>query len=128
VAVTLPVDPDLSRVRPVQAHDHAHRRGLARAVRAEKSGHRAWADVEAQVVYRERGPVMLDEAACLDHRNLLWPGCRGCVLAAGRDRPSWREQAAVCSRRQRYELGICGGTWRAPVFPVGLRTGRGMIF
>jgi hypothetical protein len=29
VAVALPADPDLSPVRPVQAHDHAHRSGLA---------------------------------------------------------------------------------------------------
>jgi hypothetical protein len=44
----------------------------ARAVRAKESGHRAGADIEAQVVHRERGSVALDEAACLDHRNLQW--------------------------------------------------------
>jgi len=83
VAVALPADPDLSRVRPVQARDHAHRGGLARAVRAEESGHRAGADIEAQVVHRGRGSVVLDEAACLDHRNLQWLGSHSRVRAAG---------------------------------------------
>jgi hypothetical protein len=59
------------------------RYGLARAVRAKKSGHRARADIEAQVVHREHGPVVLDEAACLDHRNLQWLGPRRCALKAG---------------------------------------------
>ncbi len=57
--------------------------GLARAVRAKESGYRAGADIEARVVHRGRGSVVLDEAACLDHRNLQWLSCRGCVLAAG---------------------------------------------
>jgi len=44
-------------------------------------------------------------------------------LRPGRDLPSWREHAVVCICRPGYELGICRGTWRAPVFLVGLPTG-----
>jgi hypothetical protein len=62
------------------------------------------ADIEAQVVYRGRGPVVLDEAACLDHRDLQWL----CL---------W-----IC--RPRCELGIRGGTRRARVFGVWLATAR----
>ena len=50
IVVMAAVHRDVAGVRDVEAHDHAHRRRLARAVRTEESGHDARADVEAQLV------------------------------------------------------------------------------
>jgi hypothetical protein len=84
-AVALPADPDLACVRLVQADDHAHRGRLARAVRAKETGHRAGADIEAQVVHRERGPVALDEAPCLNRCHA--DHCSAAALPGHRSAP-----------------------------------------
>ena len=63
LAVAAPADPGLPGIRPVQAEDHPHGGGLARAVRPEEAGHHARPHVEAERVDRDRGSVALGEPA-----------------------------------------------------------------
>jgi hypothetical protein len=68
LAVVLAVDGDVAASRTVEPEDQAHRRRLARAVRAEEAGDDAGLDDEAQVVDRPLLAVVLREPAGLDHR------------------------------------------------------------
>src|ERR1035441_4940204 len=70
------------------------RNRLARSVRAEEPGHRAGADVEAEVVHGGGGAVALDQAACLDHVN---PPMVSLSRADERARPPWRARSSACA-------------------------------
>ena len=66
--VGLAVDGDRPCGRVVQTQDQPHGGGLAGPVRAEKTGHQAGADHEAETVDRDGGAVPLDKTTGLDHR------------------------------------------------------------
>ena len=61
----------LSRGGPGQAEDAAHRRRLARAVRAEESGDPARLDGHGEVVDGDAGAVLLGQADDLDHPSSM---------------------------------------------------------
>jgi hypothetical protein len=67
LAVALAVEGGGARGRRVEAEDQAHRRRLARAVRAEEAGHDTGSDREGQIIDRPLRSVVLGEAGDLDH-------------------------------------------------------------
>src|ERR1035441_4503534 len=81
IVVMPPVDRDVTGVRRVEAHDHPHRRRLARAVRAEEARYDAGAYAEAELVHGKLGTVMLGQALGLDHG-------RAFIVAGGMISPS----------------------------------------
>src|SRR5690606_17363657 len=66
LAVGLAVDLHGPAGRVVEAEDHAHGRGLARAVRPQESGHLAGPHSERQVVHRRGLAVALGQVGCLN--------------------------------------------------------------
>ena len=82
------VDQAPARGRAVQAEDHPHRGGLARAVRAEEPGHLPGPDREAEVVDRGDGAVALSQSLHLDHdRADPAPGRPGLASGGRAGRP-----------------------------------------
>ncbi len=61
------VDGGGARVGHVEAQDHAHRRGLARAVRAEEAGDHARGDAEAETVDGHSLAIALGQSCGDDH-------------------------------------------------------------
>src|SRR6266511_1958612 len=81
------VDQRRTRCGGVQAQDEPHRGGLAGAVRAEKAGHVAGADGEAQAVHRADRAETLAQPVHLDHgrvpvKKALELRCHKCTTAA----------------------------------------------
>src|SRR5690606_1951825 len=74
LGVAAAVDPDATRGGPVEADDHPHRRGLARAVGPEEPGDDAGLDRERDVVDGGLLPVPLREVRRFDHEDSL-VGC-----------------------------------------------------
>jgi hypothetical protein len=73
VAVVAAVDGDVPVRGRVEAEDQAHRRRLARAVRAEEAGHHAGLDREGEAVDGALVPVILRQPARFDHVPKLGP-------------------------------------------------------
>ena len=88
-----------ARGRRHQAGDHAHRRRLAGAVRAEEAGHRAGLQRERDVVDDGPAAVLLGQSADLDHRR---PPLRPASPVTGRTLPGTRRSA------RRPEGQTCG--------------------
>jgi hypothetical protein len=84
--VLLPVDGDRARGRIVQVDDHAHRGGLAGAVRAEEAGYHTRADGETQVLHGGLLAVLLGQAPGLDHHCLVSLPRRSSLRTVGRSR------------------------------------------
>ena len=68
----------MTRIRVIEAHDHAHRRRLPRSVRPEEAGHASGIYFEGEVVDRGGSPVSLRDSEDLDHRASS--GDRGSLL------------------------------------------------
>ena len=88
----------LSRGGPGQAEDAAHRRRLARAVRAEESGDPARLDGHGEVVDGDAGAVLLGQAVDLDHAPSMDSAAAPPGGGAPRRRPA---RPTVHSLRQR---------------------------
>ena len=71
VVVGTAVHGDLPPGWVVQAHDHPHRRRLARAVRSEEPGDDPWPDGEGQVIDGRLLPVALGQVLRFDHAVVL---------------------------------------------------------
>jgi len=69
VPVAVSVDGDPPRRGGVEADHHAHRGGLAGAVRAEEAGDFPFADPEAEAVDSDGRSAALGEFVDLDHRD-----------------------------------------------------------
>ena len=79
-----PLTVTVPRGRRVQAEDHAHRGGLAGAVRAEETGDHARPDREGQVVHGHLVAVALGQLGDFDHAPQRWPDPGGPGASAWR--------------------------------------------
>ncbi len=94
IVVGPPADRGPAGIRPVQAQDHPHRRGLARAVRTEEPGHRARLHGKAKVVDGPHWAVPLAEAADLDHEASLAGHAGRVPVSPTLESPSAKEHVA----------------------------------
>ena len=111
-----------SRVRHVEAEDHAHGGGLAGAVGAEEAGHEAGSDGEAEAVDGEGLAVALRQGFGDDHgsQHAGWRGPMECRYRASRTGASPRLAVTRCA-------GSVRGTMlrsRSGVGPTGLAVER----
>ena len=102
--VGAPVDRDLAAGGLVQAHNHAHRGGLARPVGAQEAGDGAGLDGEGDVVHRRLLAITLGEIDCLDHDVLssTWASGQGWVGGS----PWFFQGAAPTEQPDGSSLGV----------------------
>ena len=79
----------------IEAHDHAHCRGLSGTVRTEKTGNPPRQHLEGQVVDSGSPAEPLGETACFDHRGLR---CRVPRCGARRGQPAGLPIGLLLSR------------------------------